>query len=299
MKWNRHSLAILIPALVGSALLDVLPAIGGCTAEVTEALLLDWNAHDDRWRWCSAIDTVYDALEYWGIGANPGEVYADEEELVVDNPVITITVLEDELVGRRVAFLSSEGGQEEGVTFFRAELYLTKGARDSAGWYYINNHDYVHFDEIAGNTDSMVTPSVYSLVLTELGVQNHLSSRMAEGSIVHAGWCYSAGTEGCWGEETFLGYSFAVAWDRMCNDLRKVWKRLRCREYPRFQPEIEDASKGTKLVLAGDILDNRLDCYRDCENPITRFSDAGLFGNTVWWETSSEKGSVGFKVRGY
>jgi hypothetical protein len=294
MKAHGYSLALLILAFTCVVIFDSQPLLGGCTAETTEALLLDWCTHDPDWRWCSAVDTVYDALRYWGIGTNPGEVYADEEVLVTDNPTITIRVLEDELVGRRVAYLSSEGGYRKGVKFFGAELYFTKDKRDSAGWCYVNNHGYEHPSEIAGTTDSSVTPCIYPLVLTDLGVQNHLSDRMADESFVHADWCYSAGTAGCWGEEAFLGYSFAVSFQRSCEDVRKVWS-----EYPRFRPEVNDAAMGTKLVTAGTIPDNRLDCYRDCKNPMTRFSASGVFGNTVWWETGYEDGSEEFMVRGY
>ena len=40
-----------------------------------------------------------------------------------------------------------------------------------------------------------------------------------------------------------------------------------------------------QIVIVGN-------CYRDCKNPITRFNDAWVFGNTVWWETGFENGSA-------
>jgi hypothetical protein len=310
LSWLTYS---LYTGLVCILLLPQAVLYADCTSTETTALVLDYMAGDDRWSWCWGAEEVKISLAYWGIREDEGEVYLRQQMEITDTPGITIVTLEEQIPGKRVVYISTHGGSTD-VAFFGAEFYDTRSAMEDNIDCYTDParpHPYVRNTEMAYWLDyepvmppGGPTDTTYVIVLTETAVENHLNSedpskRLADEAIVYGSWCSSMAAHGKWGEATFVGPQEPMAWDVSCNALRTFWRRLRCAEYPRYEPNTQDAATNTPLGVEGAIRDNRLDCYRDCRNPITHYTDAGVFGNTLWWETSSEAGSEGFRVRGF
>jgi len=263
----------------------------------TRALVFHFRTYDPETRCEAAVEgQVDESLQYWDI-LDP---YVLRQTDLEDEPAITIDMLRVNLSGRRVALLSTHGAFGE-PDVMAGEYYLSQGARDVAFDAYVNGPVYGFADLQKGRT----LDGAYTIDWTNAGIAGHLQT-MAENAIVHGDYCDSYYLKDDWNVDTYIGYEYWMGASYACDNLKKVWTRLGCQwawdgsGWPFFGHQTDDAVRGLPGIgLWPSDSKNQLDLNRGCHNIATTFEGVGLFGDTFYWRTLSEVGSIDFVVRGY
>lgn len=131
------ALALLVVAVVG--VLD--DASADCSADSTSGYVGFWRAWESDWCGAGVEDAVHSAFTCFDIFDQPGELAWRREGHLTDAPTIRLSALKEEINGKRIALLSTHGG-EAGSGGFIAECYLAEEARDIAlAYYYSHGYD--------------------------------------------------------------------------------------------------------------------------------------------------------------
>ncbi len=285
------ALALVLPGFVALSPPD---AQCGCDVESTAGFVGFWRAWESRRCGDDVEGAVQSAFSYWGIGNQPGELVLRREYELTNSPDITLLGIEEDLSAKRVALISTHGGEAPG---FAVEYYQSDAARSAALNYYYT-HDYDGWEVTWTNVEDSVGMA-YCVVITSLGIQTYLSDSLETDAIVYGDYCYSAATTAAWNPSTFIGYDFEPTAEVACSNVKTVWTRLGCGD-PWYGNQVDDALRWNVSGLkAWGNEKNQLDCNRGCNEEATTFVQAGAFGDIVWWRTSSERGSRDFLVRGY
>ena len=131
----RLTTEAVYPGIVVFGLLLMMAAGGSadCYIDSTAGYVGFWRVWESSWCGEGVENTVVGAFNYWDIGDAPGELPVFKETVLDDDPEIRLSDLEGELTGKRVALLSTHGGDPLwGSPGMAVEYYATQDSAEAA-----------------------------------------------------------------------------------------------------------------------------------------------------------------------
>lgn len=102
-----------------------------CSADTTAGYVAFWRAWESDWCGAGVEDAVHSAFTYFDIFDQPGELAWHLERQLTDHPEIRLGDLKQEISGKRIALVSTHGGEDQSGGFV-VECYATRDARNTA-----------------------------------------------------------------------------------------------------------------------------------------------------------------------